>query len=320
MNSFFKKNAKVKLAGMAVLCMLFGGMVGFYINKIEVETIKEVEGISLFADAKESSIEVSEADNNNTRIDAYANNLSVTYNGESLDISDGTVLGNSYYFNGGNITFSVDENGVVSAVVTYGAKTASTTFNANENALNIGDNAIYGSTSYGYMFDGEGNVINDGHITSHEQDVDSDGNVIGIQDESKMVMSESFTPSSKPETSTTAPAVEGKVDYNTTVNQPANNTAGGADMGNVEQTTPVVETAPTAQFRQIVIANSNCNGDGSTLNYVSTNGGSGTLAVVCTSVNGNTYTCVDAQGAMYTLTMSTTAGGVTFSGITGVYA
>jgi len=319
------KKPQAKIAA-AVASVVLAFIVGMQLSTDRGEI--KVEEISLTASVRSELIEVSEADTMDTRIQAYANNVLVYYNGEEVNTS-GTVVGEQYIFDGGQMVFTEDENGTVTVTIKYGAKEASTWFTADEHQLITDANGTtkYQTPSYGYQFDEvTGEKVNDGSIVNHENDLDADGNIIGIQDESKVVMDENFIPDSKPakvESESTSGNVV--VTEKSEVTLPENftpatdNAAGGASMENVETTVDVVETNPEASYRQITIANANGNHDGTTLNFVSTNGGEGTLVVMCLSVEGNTYHCVDAAGNSIDLTVTYNGINASFSGITGIY-
>lgn len=312
------KKKKVATTIAAILVALAGFGVGYFLTpEQQVEKLVAVEN-NLVVSAKKSEINVSEADSSETRTTAYINNLSVNFNGKTIDITDGNMAGDSYVSNGVVITFTVEEDGRVVATAQYGNLSSQASFMANVNLLinDANGNTIYNSVSYGYMFDVDGNKINNGHIQSHEQDLDENGNVIGVQDETKVVMKESQKVSSSPSTGSIE-TVEKKQDYSPVVE--VNNSATGADMSNVETTVESVVTNPTADYKQVTIANINGNGDGTTLNAVSTNGGSGTLVLYCVSVEGGTYHCVSSTGTNIDIVMNNVGGNITFNGINGIY-
>lgn len=314
MKKLLNKNTIAAIAILLIAAAAFG--VGYlFAPKQQVEKLVIAEN-DLVVTAKNSEINVSEADSSATRTSAYINNLTIKYNGKTIDISNGNMAGDSYVSNGVVVSFSIDENGRVVATAQYGNLSSQTSFLANVHSLinDANGNTIYGSDSYGFMFDVDGNKINNGHISSHEQDMDENGNVVGVQDETKVVMKETQKVSSLPSTGSIE-TVEKKQDYSPVVN----NSATGADMSNVETTVETVVANPTAAYKQITIANINGNGDGTTLNAVSTNGGSGTLVLYCVSVEGNTYHCVSSTGSNVDIIMSNVNGNITFSGINGVY-
>lgn len=320
------------VAAIAISCFVGAKYFPLQEERVTVKTIYAEDGLRV--DAVSEKINVSEADSRKTRVTAYSRNLKVYFNGELLDTkNDGKVIDNTYIVNGVVMTFT-EKDGKITATVQYGEVNGKVNFSIKEHKLIKGNNAPVNTPSYGYMFDKNGNKINNGHIAYHEQDLDEKGNVIGIQDESKVVMSEEKgkeiaspeNPDTKPENKpekveVTDPVSEEKVesdvkhDYNEAINS-SDNEAGGAEMSNVEETVEQQPEAPVSQYRQIAIANVN----GETLNYVSVNGGEGTLAVVCTAIEGNTYTCMTRTGETIVLTRTIAENGeVTFAELTGIY-
>ena len=308
----------------AILAAVVFFALGYLVGHETTETVKVTETATLTVSAVNDTIEVSEADTQTTRSQAYFANITIKLDGELVNTTPTATVENWVFFEGGQVSFTEEENGIVTVNVFYGEKTASTWFTTNEHKLlnDANGTTVYGSKSYGYMFDENGNQVNDGNIVNHDQDLDENGNTIGVQDSSKVVQSESFVPNSEPILGSTEGDVVVTVKGETILANsytPSNNIAGGADMGNVEETVDQNETDPTATYRQIVIANANANGDGVTLNFVSTNGGEGTLAVVCMSIEGNVYHCVNASGEAIDLVMTVDGANVMFSGINGIY-
>lgn len=301
-------------------------------EQVKYKTIYAENGLRV--ETASSKINVSEADSRKTRVTAYSRNLKVYFNDKLLDTkNNGTAVNDTYVVNGVVMTFKEEGNKVI-ATVQYGEVNGEADFIIEEHKLIKGDNAPVNTPSYGYMFDKNGNKVNNGHIVYHEQDLDEKGNVIGVQDESKVVMTEKkgeelaslknpdTKPAKKPEKVDVSDSVSGekvesdvKHDYNEAINS-SNNAANGADMSNVEETVEQKPEAPVAEYRQITIANVN----GETLNYVSVNGGDGTLAVVCIAVKGNTYTCLTRAGETIVLTKTVANNGeVTFAELAGIY-
>lgn len=339
----FLKNNK-KTVAIAIVLAVGSFLAGKYTTASrEVVSEKEVYiDDSFSASVRKDSIQVSEADSAETRTKAYANNITIRFNDQELNLKGGEVNGNMYTKNSVVIRFEENGNTVV-ARIGYGKFGASVGFKADEHKLinDANGNTVYNSPSYAMGFDENGQRTGSRHLITHESDLDADGNTIGVQNEKLVQMIEEVenkstgivtgrpeshpvkkkkTESQKKQEEAEKAENSKKEYYSSDIHDEAHKIVAvdtgkpdnekqdfimQVDMSKVEDVPKEVVSNPQCTYSQIVIMNT---AEGS-LNLVSTNGGNGTLGVVLQSIEGNTYHCIDREGNKIDIAISVDADG-----------
>ena len=340
--TFLKQNKKT--VAIAIVLAVGSFLAGKYTTASrEVISEKEVYiDDSFSASVRKDTIQVSEADSEETRTKAYANNVTIRFNDQELNLKGGEVNGKLYTKGSVVIRFEEKDDKVV-ARIGYGKFGARVGFTANEHKLinDANGNTVYNSPSYAMGFDENGQRTGSRHLITHESDLDANGNTIGVQNEKLVKMKEEVenkatgivtgrpeshpvkkekTESQKQKEAEERDENSKKEYYSSDIHDEAHKIVAvdtgkpdnekqdfimQVDMSKVEDVPEEIASNPQCMYAQIVIMNT---AEGS-LNLVSTNGGNGTLGVILQSIEGNTYHCTDREGNSIDIVISVDASG-----------